>query len=157
MCIWGRYYASRVGIDTTQQVVSLEIATQDAIKIPVGSNSDRSGIMESDGMLRYNTDALEFEGYSNNAWGAIGGGGAPVIIKESFSPFVGQTNYDLNPLGQNNPQDENYVNVYIDGVYQNLNTIAGVNTTGSGASAMTTVTMVSGAPAGVTVEIVSTI
>ena len=151
------YYAPRVGINTTQPVVSFEIATQDAIKIPVGSNSDRSGIMASDGMLRYNTDALEFEGYSNNAWGAIGGGGAPVIIKESFSPFVGQTNYDLNPLGQNNPQDENYVNVYIDGVYQNLNTIAGVNTTGSGASAMTTVTMVSGAPAGVTVEIVSTI
>jgi hypothetical protein len=151
------YYAPRVGINTTVPVVSFEIATQDAIKIPVGSNSDRSGIMASDGMLRYNTDALEFEGYSNNAWGAIGGGGAPVIIKESFSPFVGQTNYDLNPLGVNNPQNENYVNVYIDGVYQNLNTIAGVNTIGSGASAMTTVTMVSGAPAGVTVEIVSTI
>jgi hypothetical protein len=85
------------------------------------------------------------------------GGGTPVIIKESFSPFVGQINYDLNPLGVNNPQDENYVNIYIDGVYQNLNTIAGVNTSGVGASAMTTVTMVSGAPAGVTVEIVSTI
>ena len=85
------------------------------------------------------------------------GGGTPVIIKESFSPFVGQSNYDLNPLGVNNPQDENYVNIYIDGVYQNLNTIAGVNTSGVGASAMTTVTMVSGAPAGVTVEIVSTI
>ena len=88
--------------------------------------------------------------------GPVSSGGG-TIIKESFSPFVGQINYDLNPLGQNNPQDENYVNIYIDGVYQNLNTIAGVNTVGVGASAMTTVTMVSGAPAGVTVEIVSTI
>jgi hypothetical protein len=88
--------------------------------------------------------------------GPVSSGGG-TIIKESFSPFVGQINYDLNPLGQNNPQDENYVNIYIDGVYQNLNTIAGVNTIGVGASAMTTVTMVSGAPAGVTVEIVSTI
>ena len=52
---------------------------------------------------------------------------------------------------------KNYVNIYIDGVYQNLNTIAGVNTVGVGAAASTTVTMVSGAPAGVTVEIVSTI
>ena len=84
------------------------------------------------------------------------GGGTPVIKKESFSPSAGDTQYNLNPLGVNNPQDENYVNIYIDGVYQNLNTISSVITTGTGAAASTTVTMVSGAPAGVTVEIVST-
>ena len=39
------------------------------------------------------------------------GGGTPVITKESFSPFAGQVQYNLNPLGVNNPQDLSLIHI----------------------------------------------
>lgn len=41
-----------------------------AIRVPAGNTSERTG-SPLNGMLRYNTQTATFEGYANNAWGAI--------------------------------------------------------------------------------------
>ena len=45
-----------------------------AVKLPVGTEAQRPGTPAA-GMLRFNDDDDEFEGYNGTAWGAIGGGG----------------------------------------------------------------------------------
>lgn len=45
-----------------------------SIVVPVGSTAQRPGT-PSNGMLRYNSDDAQFEGYADGAWGAIAGGG----------------------------------------------------------------------------------
>ena len=77
---------------------------------------------------------------------------APSIHKETFLNLASNTiNFLLPP--NINPIDENYVNVFIDGVYQNTNNINSVTTNPSN---VTTVSLVSAAPAGTNVEIVAT-
>ena len=77
---------------------------------------------------------------------------APSIHKETFLNLASNTINFLLP--QNiNPIDENYVNVFIDGIYQNTNNINSVTTNPSN---VTTVSLVSAAPAGTSVEIVAT-
>ena len=90
--------------------------------------------------------------------GPVSSGGG-TIIKQSFTPSQGTTAYILDPIGSggNHPTDANYVNVYIDGVYQNLNSIASVITAGTGANLTTTLTMVDPSPVGITLETISTI
>ena len=44
-----------------------------AITVPKGTDAEQPGTPVS-GMIRYNTTGNTFEGYSNGAWGAIGGG-----------------------------------------------------------------------------------
>ncbi len=45
----------------------------DAMLMPSGTTAERP--TPANGMLRYNSDELAFEGYANGIWGAIGGGG----------------------------------------------------------------------------------
>lgn len=45
------------------------------IDLPVGTTAQRSGTPNS-GMLRFNSDTTQFEGYDGTDWGQIGGGGA---------------------------------------------------------------------------------
>jgi len=44
------------------------------VKLPAGTTAQRSGTPAA-GMLRFNDEEDEFEGYDGTAWGAIGGGG----------------------------------------------------------------------------------
>jgi len=139
------FYAPRVGINTTTPVVSFEINAQDAIKIPVGSNSDKSQITSSNGMLRYNSDELEFEGYSDGAWGAIGGGGGASNIVSNTSASngtVGPFSLGGTPSGNSTT----FVDVFIDGVYQQVTTysIAGANND--------EIEFINAVPSGVTIE-----
>jgi len=122
------FYAPRIGINTTTPLVSFEIATQDAIKIPVGSNTDRGQITASNGMLRYNSDALEFEGYSDGAWGAIGGAGASATITTA-SHFGDGSTLTFALGAAPNGGSVNFVDAYIDGVYQETSTytVSGTN------------------------------
>ena len=140
------YYAPRIGVNTTTPFVSLDIATNDAIKIPVGTNSDRSGIMASNGMLRYNSDALEFEGYSNGAWGAIGGSGASATITSNQTTTNNATTTVFLLGATPNGNSVNFVDVFIDGVYQETTTYSV-----SGAS-FDEITFNDPIPSGVTVE-----
>jgi hypothetical protein len=112
----------RIGINTATPSISFEINTTDAIKIPAGNTAQRPGIFEvSNGMLRYNSDELEFEGYSDGAWGAIGGAdGASTITTNNFSGngTVGPFTLGAAPSGGST----SFVDVFIDGVYQEIAT-----------------------------------
>jgi hypothetical protein len=56
---------------------NLTLSGNDSIKVPAGTTAQRNASAVN-GMFRYNSTTNEFEGYQNNAWGAIGGGGTTV-------------------------------------------------------------------------------
>jgi hypothetical protein len=53
-------------------------------KVPVGTTGQRDG-SPADGMVRYNSTLVQYEGYSNGAWSPIGGGGLSVTSVASIS------------------------------------------------------------------------
>ncbi|MEQ8629231.1 hypothetical protein, partial [Ekhidna sp.] len=63
-----------IGIGTTSPGVALDIASTNAIQLPVGDNAQRPGT-PANGMLRYSNEpgSQGFEGYFEGAWGPIGG------------------------------------------------------------------------------------
>ena len=65
----------KIGINTYSPAFSLDIIATDGIKIPSGNNAERpnnSTIVK--GVIRYNTESEQFEGYgAGNAWGSLGG------------------------------------------------------------------------------------
>jgi hypothetical protein len=145
-----------VGIGTDQPEVSLDLGSKnDAVSLPAGDNTARGNIANPEvGMIRYNTTDYQFEGYSGvgaaATWGALGGGGTPTISKQLFQVTTATPTFVLNSP-QVNPQDANYVNIFIDGVYQNSGTYTVATATG-----VTTVTLNTDAPVGTSVEIIST-
>ena len=63
-----------VGIGTTNPGCALDINATDAIRIPVGTNTDRDSFTHQTGQIRFNTETSQFEGYNNsNAWQGLGG------------------------------------------------------------------------------------
>jgi hypothetical protein len=68
-------YDGKVGINTDNPRVFLEVNTSDGIKIPSGNTSERplpDALVP--GIIRYNTDTTQFEGYGpGNNWGSLGG------------------------------------------------------------------------------------
>jgi len=65
--------SNNIGVGTSAPSVTFDIAATDAIKIPAGTTAERP--TGANGMLRYNSDDAQFEGYADGAWGAIAGGG----------------------------------------------------------------------------------
>lgn len=64
-----------LGVNTSvNTAVTMEIAANDAMLIPVGNTSQRPS-PGANGYFRYNDDTKGFEGYANGAWGEVGGGG----------------------------------------------------------------------------------
>ena len=136
---------NRLGINDTTPGVTLDISGTDAIKIPAGTEAERpTGVA---GMLRYNSDDAQFEGYTTE-WGAIagsgggGGGGTELSIEKNvFTATANQTAFTISSAitASSNTQ------VYIDGVYQ-----AKSNYTTSGS----TITFSTGVPAGSEVEVI---
>ena len=62
-----------------------------AVKLPAGTDAQRpSGV---NGMLRYNSDDAQFEGYADGAWGAIAGGGETSFLLYSYTATSGQTTF----------------------------------------------------------------
>ena len=116
-----------VGIGTTSPVVSLDLSSKnDAVSLPVGDDAARPSTPVP-GMIRYNTSASEFEGYSgvlnvSGSWGALGGGGggASTITTDNFSGngTVGPFTLTATPSGGST----SFVDVFIDGVYQEIST-----------------------------------
>ncbi len=61
-----------LAVNTASPLVTVHIASNDAIKVPIGTTAQRpSGAA---GYFRYNTETGAFEGYTSD-WGAVGGGG----------------------------------------------------------------------------------
>jgi len=85
----------------TSASVGLEVQFTDAILLPVGTDAQRpTGVP---GLIRYNSDSSEFEGYST-AWSALGGGGptARVInIQTGTSYNVKLTDLGATIVGDN--------------------------------------------------------
>lgn len=106
---------ANIGIGTTSPNVSLVINATDAVQFPAGTTAQRNVITAANGMLRYSTDDNSFEGYINGAWGAIGGGITKTV--DSFS-ISGTSTNSITVTSTDNPVDKNYIDVYINGVYQ---------------------------------------
>jgi hypothetical protein len=62
--------ASLAGATFTGDVI---LGTTTALELPDGTTGERPG-SPVNGMIRYNTNLNQFEGYKASAWGAIGGG-----------------------------------------------------------------------------------
>jgi hypothetical protein len=62
-----------------------------AVKLPAGTDAQRpTGV---NGMLRYNSDDAQFEGYADGEWGAIAGGGETSFLLYSYTATSGQTTF----------------------------------------------------------------
>jgi hypothetical protein len=62
-----------------------------AVKLPAGTDAQRpTGV---NGMLRYNSDDAQFEGYADGAWGAIAGGGETSFLMYNYTATSGQTTF----------------------------------------------------------------
>jgi hypothetical protein len=106
---------TNIGIGTTLPAVTLDISATDAIQLPKGTTTNRGAIAApANGMLRYNTTDNSFEGYINGSWGAIGGSSLPTITVNQGAGNAATTVYPLSVT----PSSVNYVNVFINGVYQ---------------------------------------
>ena len=102
-----KWYANsswRTAVDTdTVQSLSGKTFTDDvvfsstgAITVPVGTDAQLPGA-PTVGMIRYNTDNAEFEGYADGAWGGIGGGGlVPVVASAAVNPAEAGSHYLTN-------------------------------------------------------------
>ena len=85
-----------IGIGTSNPYVSVDINTQDGLKIPSGNNANRPVNLVSSnfGIIRYNTQINQYEGYGvNDEWGSLGG------IKD--------LNGDTYISAENSPNDNN--------------------------------------------------
>ena len=71
------YYDNVKKLETTANGVTISgdmvLNGTDSIKVSAGTTAQRNA-SPVNGMFRYNTTTNEFEGYQNNAWGAVGGG-----------------------------------------------------------------------------------
>ena len=65
----------KIGINTYEPRVFLEINAKDGIKIPSGTTLERPATADLvAGTIRYNTTTTQFEGYGpGNNWGSLGG------------------------------------------------------------------------------------
>jgi len=60
------------------------------VKLPVGTTAERSG-SPVDGMIRYNTDIQQYEGYKNGAWTIFGNGAGGTLFSDTVTATQGQT------------------------------------------------------------------
>jgi len=126
-----------VGIGTTTPSVSLDLGSKtDAVQLPAGDNTARAAISNPfGGMIRYNTTDDQFEGYSGvgaaGSWGAIGGGGASATITSNQTTTINATTTVFALGATPNGSSVNFVDAFIDGVYQETTTysVSGQNLT----------------------------
>ena len=63
-----------IGIGTSNPLNSLHINSTDGIVIPVGTNAERpTSSAAVRGLVRYNSDGSQFEGFDGSNWGSLGG------------------------------------------------------------------------------------
>ena len=62
-----------------------EVSGTGSLNVPVGNTGERPGTPAS-GMVRFNSQLTQFEGYDGTSWGKIGGGGFDVLASPPTSP-----------------------------------------------------------------------
>ena len=89
--------SGNIGLNNINPKYILDISSNDAVRLPVGDTSGRPDIV-NDGLIRYNTDTKQFEGYSNDAWQGLGG----VIDKNLDTKIVAEDTDTLRFITKNN-------------------------------------------------------
>ena len=109
--------ADKIGIGTSTPAYVLEIASTDALRLPVGSNGTRP--TAATGVIRFNSDSSAYEGSTDGStWTtfAMGGGGVAAISKVSATGDGSTSTF--NGFFADAPATAANVMVYIDNVYQ---------------------------------------
>jgi len=70
----GSTTAMNFGSATSGAISTFTFNGTTSVKLPAGTTAQRNGTPTA-GMLRFNSETGQFEGYNGTAWGAIGGGG----------------------------------------------------------------------------------
>ena len=65
------HVTSKIGIGTNNPATSLDVSSTDAIVIPVGTTAQRPSA--ETGMIRFDSDKGQFEGYNGTGWAGLGG------------------------------------------------------------------------------------
>ena len=79
----GSTTAMNFGSATSGAISTFTFNGTSAIKLPAGTTAQRNGTPAS-GMLRFNSQTSQFEGYNGTAWGAIGGAGGGGGLETNF-------------------------------------------------------------------------
>lgn len=86
-------------------------------RIPSGTTAQRSA-SPVDGMIRYNTDLQQYEGYRNGAWSIFGNGAGGTLFSDTITATQGQTVINM-PTGY--VQGGDNLSVYVNGSKQIFN------------------------------------
>ena len=91
-----------IGVNTNAPTSALDISSTDALRIPVGTSSERPNVQKT-GQVRYNTTTSQFEGYNNtSSWQGLGG--------------VVDIDQDTKITAESNPLDDNdEIQIYTNG------------------------------------------
>jgi len=107
----------RIGIGTSTPAFILDIASTNAVRLPVGSNAQRP--TAATGVIRFNSDTSAYEGSTDGStWSsfAMGGGGVAAISKVSATGDGSTSTF--TGFFADAPATAANVMVYIDNVYQ---------------------------------------
>jgi len=86
-------------------------------RIPSGTTAQRAAT-PLDGMIRYNTDLQQYEGYKNGAWSIFGNGAGGILFSDTVTATQGQTVINM-PTGY--VQGGDNLSVYVNGSRQIYN------------------------------------
>ena len=86
-------------------------------RIPSGTTAQRAAT-PLDGMIRYNTDLQQYEGYKNGAWSIFGNGAGGTLFSDTVTATQGQTVINM-PTGY--VQGGDNLSVYVNGSRQIYN------------------------------------
>jgi hypothetical protein len=98
----------KLGLGTTSPAVTLDVSATDAIHIPVGTTAERPDqtVVET-GMIRYNTNTHQYEGYNDQSvWSSLGG-----VIDNEQSTYI-------TVLSDDNSTDTHEIRFFVSGVQQ---------------------------------------
>ncbi len=109
--------ADKIGISTSTPAYILDIASTDAIRVPVGNNAQRP--TAATGVIRFNVDSGQYEGSTDGSTYttfAMGGGGVAAISKVSATGDGSTTTF--SGFFADSPATAANVLVFIDNVHQ---------------------------------------
>lgn len=97
-------YAGDLSVATISSAGDGTFSGTGQVKLPAGTTAQRSG-SPANGMIRYNSDLSQFEGYGGGLWGGIGGaqaGGAIMTNKAtasvSYTIASGENGLSVGPI-----------------------------------------------------------
>jgi len=68
-----RFYTAGDIALTIDNIQNAKFESTGAVRVPVGSEADKTSFTAEQGQIRYNTTDSTFEGYDGSAWGSLGG------------------------------------------------------------------------------------